>query len=584
MRKCLLWLTDGRAPARGLLLLSAAASARGGGGGPKIWELGTRVEENPVTSFVMFAMVMGIMVVVVMGKSAAEAFTDDPHRRSSYGVIYIELMMVGFISFLITLAGEFGLWSIRIGCDEDGSSSSPPSNDTPADGSGFTSVVTCGSGFSLLLFEYAHLVLFFMGLSYCVFIIRSFQLRDTYCKEIEKIEATTLNEWCAKSMKKPSQSGLIGAKLGAQNEWTKVYLALRAAIIVENRETLRRLCLAKRQKLLLSLARHGIRQPPSKLPPPQVAESHFSMARFTKITLSNVLVHQLHVSPWVWFSILVVATTYLAHRAGLSLESSVFGSSAFGTFLGLWLLWTLSSQLQGIAERAIAHPYVAKAKFHKAAANEDLRAGQNALETYIERNVPRHARAAAAAWADGSTTPWEPVVASTVCFGCTKSSAKGGKAMVGFLIQMQAFITCFYIGQLMMLTTFMWDKIGSFTFFAWLIPLPALLLWGPRALLLYALVHYSERPPKEWLEYSMKGEDDPEPDPDVGGDLHASESERRAFLHNVHLREQAGAAQPRQTAPRRSGRRGKSRLGKPPPNDMLMAEVPLVQLGGDALR
>eukprot|EP00659_Diplonema_papillatum_P000317 gene317-442_t len=80
----------------------------------KLWQLGTDVEDNPLTVFFMFSFVVGLTILVESARHAIEHRTLDPYRMAGLEAIYIELMLIGIVNFFLILIAELGLTGVRI--------------------------------------------------------------------------------------------------------------------------------------------------------------------------------------------------------------------------------------------------------------------------------------------------------------------------------------------------------------------------------------------------------------------------------------------------------------------------------------
>eukprot|EP01059_Diplonema_ambulator_P006901 TRINITY_DN16475_c0_g1_i1.p1 TRINITY_DN16475_c0_g1~~TRINITY_DN16475_c0_g1_i1.p1 ORF type:complete len:577 (+),score=69.76 TRINITY_DN16475_c0_g1_i1:965-2695(+) len=506
---------------RGVVLIWCTwAAGVEGVGGAKLWDLGFGVEENPLTVFVMFCFVVFLTVCIEVAKHNAEHGMKDKHRKQALVAVYAELMMVGVISFLLILTAELGVLDIRIGsCDTPSNAPADPNTPLPAPSAPYATPLAsknpsssasgsgseeCGIGFDLILFEYAHLVLFFMGLTYCCFIMVAFVQRDRICAEISTLQDTPLSEWLRQKPKPMSVSGIMGAYLCIRGgPWARSILTLRAAIILEHEKRLKKICDPSRVALEHKIAKHKRIHPPGQLPRPDEAVHKFDIARFAKIATSEVLIHLLHIPAVVWCVVLVIAATNVLHRAGISLSYAVVIMAFFGPFLGIFLLWRISIHMSQVVQRASGHPGIARVPYMKGPIN-----GPPPREA-LEIN-PKYVREGLA-WSEGGEDPWE------ILTGCIEDGTRWDfldpldPRALEIQIQAVIFASCFYTGQVCMLSTLIYETSGiAALIFCWLSPVPPLVFWVPRALMIYALTHRSKEAPESWLTYALKQTEDPE--------------------------------------------------------------------------
>eukprot|EP01062_Namystynia_karyoxenos_P050775 TRINITY_DN3961_c0_g2_i1.p1 TRINITY_DN3961_c0_g2~~TRINITY_DN3961_c0_g2_i1.p1 ORF type:complete len:713 (+),score=213.93 TRINITY_DN3961_c0_g2_i1:79-2139(+) len=496
-----------RALQRLLLLccLAACPAPTEGGGGAKLWQLGPLVEENPIIVFSMFAFTVFLTVAIELLKHAIEHRTHDPHRQQGLTVIYAELMMVGVVSFLLIVSAELGLTDLRItwfdDCDtpsaQSGSQASAAGSAAAAAASGSGSSA-CGIGFDLLLFEYAHLVIFFMGLTYGAFIFIGFWQRDRLCQEIASIQnERTLMGWYDMSSKAHPDS-LFGPIGFSKKGWARTVLTLRAIIAIHHRKELR--AVSSTAEHLYEKALYHVRGDPPPLQMDRISDEDvphfFDMAKFTKCAFSETMLDLLHVPPVVWLAIVAAAGGNLIHKFGPALSEAVAYMAILGPLLASVLLWRLSAMLHGVVRHGVGHPEIPNQEFHNAKGRR-----QDHLDPPFEPIPMDHGKK----WAEEPDEhPW------SILEGCIPDDHA-----LGFLdpldpvaierqIQVVIFASCFYVGQLIMLSFHIWDERGPLLIVLWLFPIFPLISLIPRAILVYAITHLSCSPPRNWLRASMQ--------------------------------------------------------------------------------
>eukprot|EP00659_Diplonema_papillatum_P017710 gene17710-27255_t len=251
---------------RGALRLLGLGLLAGGVGGAdhKLWELGADVNDNPITVFTMFTFTVMLSIVIETIKHTTEHHTHDPHRKLALGAVYSELMMIGVVSFLLILAAEVGLTDLTIrkpGCTSDNSASGSGSTAAThtrfgvilGDGhSGSGSSDPCVLSFDVLMFEYAHLVLFFMGITYAIFIQFAFWQRNRLCRDLTEIQKQPLTDVCSPEFKVPSLIGIMG--FGDRSSWIVTLLCLRAGMIINLQDRITEVCSEDELQLEVRLA------------------------------------------------------------------------------------------------------------------------------------------------------------------------------------------------------------------------------------------------------------------------------------------------------------------------------------------
>eukprot|EP01065_Artemidia_motanka_P009194 TRINITY_DN14696_c0_g1_i2.p1 TRINITY_DN14696_c0_g1~~TRINITY_DN14696_c0_g1_i2.p1 ORF type:complete len:773 (+),score=87.23 TRINITY_DN14696_c0_g1_i2:70-2388(+) len=529
-----------------LLLLSTCPTCVCAGGGQKLWELGTEVEANPLTVFSMFCFTVFLTVVVEVTKHSIEHRTHDHWRKQALQAIYAELMMVGIVSFFLIMGAELGLTDLRIdfgdcggsgsaagnqsavsGAAANGSSSSSGSADTDpaptssASGSGSDSAVAaaaasstsgsgseCGLGFDILMFEYAHLVLFFMGLTYCAFIQIAFWMRDRMCAVIADVQREqSLCGWYADASAGLTLAGALGFQ---RKSWARAVLGLRAIMCLEHGPKFKYMCTEREEILERSLAKLRYEPVPTSLGvwPRDAVVHHFDMARFAKLAMSEVLVELLHVPPVVWMAVAVMSTSNLVHRYGVDLADAVAFTAPLGPLLGFFLLAQLKAQLNDVVCGGIGHTDCPTVDFWNVKKGAGAGDNAKAVEPLVSRWSPPNAKRGKDGQ-EGGDGPWEGLqgcVEDGSTFDCLDPLDPGA---IAIQIQVVIFACCFFVGQLIMLIHLIVDHRGFLLLLVlWAIPAVPLCDNIPRALLIYALTHRSKDPPRRWLRYSLILADD----------------------------------------------------------------------------
>ncbi|KAJ9459041.1 hypothetical protein DIPPA_06600 [Diplonema papillatum] len=518
------------------LLVWAACLVEPAAGNIKLWELGDKANENPITVYMMFCFSVCITVCIETMKHTTERRLKDKYRRQALNAIYTQLMMLGIVSFLLILSAEVGLLDIRLDikgdCDDfpevekpsNGSASGSASTSDASSGSGSA----CGLGFDIVLFEYAHLVLFFMGLIYCAFIMIAFWQRDQLCDSVREYQKKTLVAWYEKKPKPSSVPGIMGFPF-KREAWARSVLTMRAAIIVEHAEEIKAICDPRRVYHEDEIAKHRRQPVPESLPEQRDAFHHFDMARFCHIAMSEVLLELLHIPPLVWITILVIAAGNLIHRSGVTLAAALVVTSFIGPLLSIFLLWRLSIQLGLLIHRSAGHPQIAMVEFHDAVSGADDADGEAHPPSQKINIEPRFA-ALGRMWSEGGEDPW------AILTGCIPDDSMFNDfdpldpGALEHQIQAVIFVSCFYIGQLSMLTSLMFGELGALGIVCWLMPLPPLLFFIPRSLLLYTLVHRTKNPPSAWLRYALQKRDSDPGTALVGTDFHSDDESDYSYV------------------------------------------------------
>ena len=493
-----------------IVLIFALIRETSAAGGAKLWDLGKRVEDNPLTVFIMFGFVVFATLGIEGAKHAIERKTRDSSRRKGIQSIYSELMMVGVVSFMLILSAEVGLLDIRL----------PLGDCTSNSGSSSSGSDQCGIGFDILMFEYAHLVLFFMGLTYCVFILVTFYQRDRMTARIAKLQKVSLHKYMRHESTPASLAGIAGFYLHKESLWAKSVLFIRGAVIANNEAEIRDICNPSINVHEKWLARHKLTKPPSPLPPPEEAVHHFDMARFTHKAMSETIVDLLHIPPIAWFMVLLAAPgTNLLHKLGPALSTTVIGTAILPPTIGAFMLMRISGLLKKMIERASGHPRIAHVEYIGSDGATNAPFDLDRYEEYGQR------------WSQGGDDPWDHEK-SCCCDPHSKWDPQNPPAL-RFQIHVIVLVTCFHIGQVVMLTGLIVKEAGALVLVCWIAPLFPLLYFVPRTVLIFALVHGTRNIPREWLKHALKAEDDPYDAHHVGHHIEMSPKEENEWIREI---------------------------------------------------
>eukprot|EP01065_Artemidia_motanka_P012019 TRINITY_DN16558_c0_g1_i1.p1 TRINITY_DN16558_c0_g1~~TRINITY_DN16558_c0_g1_i1.p1 ORF type:complete len:755 (+),score=246.08 TRINITY_DN16558_c0_g1_i1:81-2345(+) len=519
--------------AAALLLIAAPAA---GAGGQKLWDLGDLVDENPLTTFCMFTLVVVLSVVVEITRHSVEHRTRDYHRRRALEAIYSELMMVGIVSFGLILGAELGLTELRLRkpfCDDDvagasgsasgstgnvsnASTAAPAPADPCASSSGSGSTDPCYVGFDLLMFEYAHLVLFFMGLMYCVFIQVALCQLDRYAQDIHDIETKTLGEWIGpKGFKEPSVLGVMGIGCTTAS-WARSILVLRAAMVLNLRSEIEEAADPDEAMLEYCMADFLGKPLPAPRPSPDEAQVHFSVAKFVRIGSAEVMIDLLHVPVAVWLSIIFIAGGDALRVLGVDIGTMMVVCAFFGPTLALIVLWRMSEHLLVVVRNCIGHPMVYDVEYVNAF-GERLTGSVRLQNQNLEERGSRWAKQVEARRAGEPFAevdhPWSELEGCCPDDHVLNCLDPLDPSALQLQIQVVIFASCFYVGQIMMLSSLILEKLGfAVLLVCWVLPVLALLVFIPRAILIFTLVHKTSNPPRAWLLHAIKVGDDPTED------------------------------------------------------------------------
>eukprot|EP01062_Namystynia_karyoxenos_P047947 TRINITY_DN36374_c0_g1_i1.p1 TRINITY_DN36374_c0_g1~~TRINITY_DN36374_c0_g1_i1.p1 ORF type:complete len:857 (+),score=175.73 TRINITY_DN36374_c0_g1_i1:112-2571(+) len=549
---------------RSVLLLAAQIRCCTAAGGASLWELGELVDNNPYTVFSMFCFTIVLVLAIEFLKHKADHSTKDGHRKRALESIYSELMIMGVVAFALILSAELGLTKAEFRkpwCDPDeytgsnsgkvtagGSAAAEDLTDSPVDsgstasgsaassaaaGSNASAAVTdcggnggsgSGSGlgpcyvqFDLLIFEYAHLVLFFMGLTYACFIQVAFYHKDRLCNGIERIQRQTLQSWLNEgpdgrpTYVEASVLGVMGLKpksssrQGKKSAWARGILMLRLAMCVHLKEQLEDACDPREHILEEMIASVRGQEAPAPRADPKEVQTRFDIARFTRIAMSEVLVELIHVPYIVWGVVIFMSGANLLGAAGVDLAGAVLIFSALIPACSVVLLWRMSAHLLTICAGAAGHPEIQGLEYFKA----EGPSGSFAVDPSLEHPGAR--------WHEHPEKhPWHKLDGCIPDDHCCDWIDPLDARNIEKEIQAIVFASCYSVGQLVMLTNLIQDHMGVLVLaLCWATPLISLFFLVPRALLIYTLTHRTAAPPRAWLVYAVKERNDPPP-PDHG--------------------------------------------------------------------
>eukprot|EP01059_Diplonema_ambulator_P031531 TRINITY_DN580_c0_g1_i3.p1 TRINITY_DN580_c0_g1~~TRINITY_DN580_c0_g1_i3.p1 ORF type:complete len:681 (+),score=179.97 TRINITY_DN580_c0_g1_i3:34-2076(+) len=477
-----------------LLCLATGTNAAGG---VKLWQLGDDVDANPITVFTMFTFTVMLTIIIETIKHKTEHNTHDVHRKMALGAIYSELMMVGVVSFMLILAAELGLTDIKVrkpGCtppEDVVTGNSTGSGSVAAGsvaGSGSGSGDPCIIGFNLLMFEYAHLVLFFMGITYGIFIQVSFWQRDRMVRQINEIQMTTLSETCGFSYVVPSLFSIVGIGVCDSSGWARCLLTLRAAMVLQLKDQIKNVCRTEEVLIEETLAIMKGQPPPPMRASPDKALEAFDLSRFAHIAIAEVLVELLHVPPVVWLAIVAMSATNLIHKFGLSLPVTVVIFAFLGPLLAISLLFRMAKQLQEIVKRAVGHPDICSHEYVNAIGSRD--------PVVVPKNIGHDGQM----WAAGEEAPWDTLDGCCDDDSLFNALDPNDPGSLEIQIQIIVFACCFFVGQITMLNSLIYNELGvAAVMLCWGLPIFPLVVLVPRALALYTLTHKTLEPARTWL-------------------------------------------------------------------------------------
>eukprot|EP01062_Namystynia_karyoxenos_P044492 TRINITY_DN32805_c0_g1_i1.p1 TRINITY_DN32805_c0_g1~~TRINITY_DN32805_c0_g1_i1.p1 ORF type:complete len:738 (+),score=186.07 TRINITY_DN32805_c0_g1_i1:89-2302(+) len=500
-------------------LLAAALHAQpcSCGGDAKLWQLGSLVEKNPIITFSMFVFSVGLTIAIESGKHKLDHSTRDFWRKQALNAIWSELMILGVVAFALIVSAETGLTDVRItlGCDLN---PPPPTSEDAApsaaadSGSGSAAVASaaagtalvsssgsaasgssseepCGIGFDLLIFEYAHMVLFFMGISYAVFMQSAFMNRNLLKTAIRRAQKEkSLADWNAEAGGAEAPLSRFAPILMTGTGWARMTMTLRAAMCVHLEAQLRDACNQQQTKLEQALATMREDLKVADLPGPSEAIAFFDMSRFAKAAMSIELVHLLHISKFAWCSVMVVAfvTGFLPKITALNLSTTMVIGCFLGPTIGLVAVLHLVRTFNALTSACLGHRKLTAMGWHATRGG-----GGSALDQYVvQMGTPESEDKVR--WADGGKCPWAML-----------TGRRQNPERVHTAFQIIIISACFYLGELTMLSPLIADMQGhAVLLMLWAVTAFNLFVLIPRGIFLFALVHSTALPSRELLRYS----------------------------------------------------------------------------------
>eukprot|EP00755_Sulcionema_specki_P003815 Sspe_Gene.28537::Locus_13007_Transcript_1_1_Confidence_1.000_Length_2348::g.28537::m.28537 len=458
-------------PWLGVLIWVSVTGRAAAAGGQKLWGLGEMVEENPITVTVMFGCVVVLTIAMEHVKHAIEHRTTDPYRKRSLEAVYVELMLVGVVSFLLILAAELGLTDVRL-----------PIGACEVEGSGSGAEEVCGAAFDIVLFEFAHLTLFFMGLAYCAFIFVSFRLRDRQCLSIFHAQRRSLAEWNRRRHQKGWRK-----RFTAERAWS--ILVVRGAMVIQHDALLRSVCSQQEKDIAAEIASIRGLPPPRKLPPEDGAANSFDISIFLHHAMSETMLELLHIHWLVWVAVLVMAAlTNLKWTH--SVADNMMYSAGLPLVFSVVLWWRVKKQLEDLAYFSWGHSRLALVGH---VPEEGL------LHMHPSEGIGK-------AWENGGLGPWEMLKQNR------RSPLHPSSRTMKWIIQITVSSACFYIGLVVMMSALIIRDLGVGALLLCLtLPLLALVYFIPQATLMFTLVTASRTPKLRWLRESLVTPPDPAP-------------------------------------------------------------------------
>eukprot|EP01065_Artemidia_motanka_P049252 TRINITY_DN8103_c1_g1_i3.p1 TRINITY_DN8103_c1_g1~~TRINITY_DN8103_c1_g1_i3.p1 ORF type:complete len:933 (+),score=262.72 TRINITY_DN8103_c1_g1_i3:61-2799(+) len=372
---------------------------------------------------------------------------------------------------------------------------------TPSSGSG--SGDPCLIGFDILMFEFAHLVLFFMGLTYAGFIQVAFWQRNRVVEFVRQAQKTTLREHMEKvgGWKDPGALAIMG--LGNKDDFARAIIMLRNIMVLRHEDALRDCCDRTEEHLLRATAKYTGKPPPAPMPMPDDALHQFDMSRLVNIAVSEVMVELLHVPPTVWFAVIFMSASNLIHMMDIDLAEVTLLFAPFGLLLSLLQTNAMARHMSSVLHGGCGHSRLCKVAFTEAGGSQ----------VQGQLTVPPKLASKAARWEAGEDHkhPWHKLDGccddNHPCNACDPLDPHALEVQM----QVTVFSCCFYIGQIMMLSTLIAKDMHVLACIAcWILPLVPLLVFIPRSILIYSLVHRTLSPPRHWLKYALKSQDDPQ--------------------------------------------------------------------------
>eukprot|EP01063_Lacrimia_lanifica_P011188 TRINITY_DN1798_c5_g1_i1.p1 TRINITY_DN1798_c5_g1~~TRINITY_DN1798_c5_g1_i1.p1 ORF type:complete len:719 (+),score=182.09 TRINITY_DN1798_c5_g1_i1:43-2199(+) len=465
----------------GLPLLAIIDGASGAGG---LWVLGNEVDQHPATVFVMFVAIVGLTVAVELVKHWVEHRTHDPYRVAALEALYQELMMLGVVSFFLTLGAELGLTQVKFGCIDPepapapipGFTTPPPDASGSGSGSGYGN---CEYGFDIALFQFSHLVLFSMGLFHFVWVQVAFVWRGQFAKQVEDIQQYTATSW------KSVAPGVATAKAAYQ------MLHLRAAMVIEYGDRMGYICDARAAREALELAELDGDPAPPALPNRDDAGVRFDFAKYIKLMYSEMLLELIHPPVWIWLAGLLLSVVFLSPVADLSLSVVFIPTSAVGPIFAVVTWWQIGGRYENLCKAVGEHPNAGWHEYHTATAHPEV-LKSSAVETRPEKVAPepRYAK-----------LPWQKAKDLSGC-------GKNGLYFYRTCMQVSIFCNCLYLGKLCFLTPVIWRKYGALMLaLAWLVPLIPFFHTSHQAIKFFVLVFLTEEPSLANLKKTLQDSD-----------------------------------------------------------------------------
>eukprot|EP01062_Namystynia_karyoxenos_P003911 TRINITY_DN1137_c0_g5_i1.p1 TRINITY_DN1137_c0_g5~~TRINITY_DN1137_c0_g5_i1.p1 ORF type:complete len:978 (+),score=254.37 TRINITY_DN1137_c0_g5_i1:77-2935(+) len=390
------------------------------------------------------------------------------------------------------------------GASSPTSSTSGTTAGSAAAASGSGSGDPCMIGFDILMFEYAHLVLFFMGISYAVFIQVAFWQRDRAVEAVRQAQSKSLVAHMQETpggWKDPSVMAVMG--LGDSKGWSRAVLMLRNIMALRHEEELVDCCNRTEDALVRATSLYLGQEAPCPLPVPEEAVHAFDMSRLCKIAVSEVMVELLHVPPSVWLAVIFMSATNLLHMAlDVDLAIVTIGFAPFGMILSLLQLKAMAGHMISVLHIGCGHSRMGEVEHHST--------GGAAARGTLQ--VPAKWLLKAKQWEEGddSMHPWHKL--DGCCDDESAFNALDPLDPHALEVQMQVtiFACCFFVGVITMLTVLIFESIGMHAvILCWILPLVPLGIFVPRCILIYSLVHRTNEPPRAWLKYALKDHDDP---------------------------------------------------------------------------
>ena len=429
-----------------------------GGGDAKLWELGDQVEANPLTVFTMFCGVITLTVgVEVMKHHFEHKHADDPYKMAGLEAIYVELMLVGVVSFALVLAAELGLTDIRIGgCDSSAGSGSSKSSSSGE----------CGYGFDLLLFEYAHLVLFSMGLAYCAYIQVCFYWRKRIWDAIHELQQYTLTSWKILELKTGTSKCTFARKI----------LLIRSAMALRHEQKMRYIC--RKEVGFHTRALHTLDyQDHPDLPNPDACQGSLDMGKYVYLMYSELIIQLIHVPHWIWGCVPFLAGINLLNMVGVDLALMLVVTATLGPAGSFFFWWRMESRLSSLVNQIERIPGVYDVPCYGSTPHPDTDPDATFTPGFKNTNP--------------DLDPWQIVEDESIW----------KPSFIKPCLQLLVYSTCFYVGQLVMLSALTADHLGFLVLvMAYIAPLVPLCYFIPQTLLLYVLIYQTRRPPQRLLQ------------------------------------------------------------------------------------